>query len=206
MTTIDPATLPAPPAEHESAPPVRARADMLAHLATRRSSKPFHLVAPGPNAAQLQALLTIGARVPDHGKLNPWRFIVLEGDARARAGAALVEGVSGDDPSFSATKGQFLRSPLVILVVSTAQPHAKIPEWEQMLSAGALCHNLLLTAEAMGFGAVWLSGPSAYDDAGKRVFKLAAHERVAGFVYVGTQSEPAPERARPNLSALVTFF
>jgi nitroreductase len=202
--SLDPQSLPAPPLEDEKAPPVRASPEMAAVLAQRRSSKPFHLTGPAPDAAQLKAILTLAARVPDHGKLSPWRFLIMQGDARARVGAKACAHLAGDDPQKAGLATQFTRAPLVIVVVSTAAPNAKIPIWEQHLSAGALCYNLLLAAQAFGFGGVWLTGPSAYDPAARAAFALADGEQIAAFVYIGTQSEPAPERARPNISALIT--
>lgn len=210
MPTLDPTSLPAPPQPNAPALPVRPMPELAAHLATRRSSKPFHLVEPGPNPAQLAAILQLAVRVPDHGKLAPWRFVVFAGDGRQRAGAALAE-VAAQQPGTSeatieALRTVFARSALVVMVVSRAAPHPKIPEWEQMLSAGALCHNLILAAEAFGFGAVWLSGWAAYDPQAVAALGVAPGERVAGFVHIGTQSQPADERERPDAAALTTFY
>lgn len=204
--SLDPNLLPAAPAENELAPPVRVSLELAGLLAQRRSSKPFDLAAPAPEGAQLDAILKLAARVPDHGKLAAWRFAIMAGEARARVGLAATAHLGADDPQKDALAIQFTRAPLVIVVVSKAAPHPIIPVWEQQLSAGALCYNLLLAAQAFGFGGVWLTGPSAYDPAARAAFGLADGEQIAGFIYLGTQAQPAPERARPNLSALVTHL
>lgn len=210
MSTLDPTSLPPAPPPNAPAPPVRAMPELAAHLATRRSSKPFHLLEPAPSPAQLAAILQLAVRVPDHGKLAPWRFVVFAGDGRARAGAAIAEVVAlqpgAAEAAVDAMRAVFTRSALVVMVVSRAAPHPKIPEWEQVLSAGALCHNLILAAEAFGFGAVWLSGWPAYDPQARAALGVAPDERVAGFVHIGTQSQPADERDRPNAAALTTWF
>jgi nitroreductase len=208
--TIKPHELLSPPSEGALAPAVSPSLEMLARMAQRRSSKPFHLAQGGPSRAQIEALLTIAARCPDHGKLTPWRFIVFDGEARGRAGRALAEAAAeqpGASPETIAAAGAMLtRAACVILVVSTAAPHPKIPEWEQHLSCGAVCLNLIHAAEAMGFGAVWLTGWAAYDAKAAEALGVKAGERAAGFIYLGAQSEPAPERARPNVAALTTWF
>lgn len=162
---------------------------------------------PGPTVTELDTILTIGARVPDHGKLAPWRFIVFDGDARARAGNALaliLEGRGSDADRIAFTKGAFLRAPVVVAVVSSAGPHPKIPEWEQVLSAGAVCMNLCHAAHALGYVANWLTDWFAYDAAALPVLGLKDGERVAGFVYIGTAAEPPQERPRPALTDIVT--
>jgi nitroreductase len=188
---------------------VRALPEALAWLATRRSSKPFHLAENGPDRAQLEALLKIAARCPDHGKLTPWRFIVYAGDARHAVGEKLAAAARAiDNPSpetVAAARGMLARAACVVAVVSTAKPHPKIPDWEQVLSAGAVCLNLIHAAEAMGFGAVWLTGWAAYDTGGKAALGVAPDERVAGLIYLGAQSQTAEERARPEMAALTTW-
>ncbi|MFZ4071335.1 MAG: nitroreductase family protein [Caulobacterales bacterium] len=206
---LDPVTLPAPPAEGAPTRPVNANPAMLALLATRRSSKPFHLAEPGPDRAQIAALLTLAARCPDHGKLAPWRFIVIAGEARARLGdelAAIAANQPGaSEATIDAARAQLQRSPVVVAVVSTAAPHAKIPEWEQILSAGAVCYNLILAAEGLGFGGVWLTGWAAYDARAKAALGVTEAERVAGFIYLGTQTQSAEERPRPDVAKLTTW-
>ncbi len=151
--------------------------------------------SPGPDADQLDALLRIAARVPDHGKLGPWRFVVIEGETRERAGAALAS-IAADAASADAARQTFLRAPLCVMVVSAAAPHPKIPEWEQHLSAGAACQNLLLAAYAMGFGACWLTGWACYDARARATLGLNEHERIAGFIHIGAPTETTSERVR----------
>ncbi len=180
-------------------------------LARRRSLPPVNLASPGPNAEELAILLEIAARVPDHGKLAPWRFIVIEGSARGRAGrlaleVKLAEQPDLDEPSREAELGRFSRAPLVVAVVSRAAPHVKIPEWEQVLSAGAACMNLTVAANAMGFGSAWITEWCAYDAVFRARFGLAAHERIAGFVHIGAPTIRPEDRVRPDMEAIVTRF
>lgn len=208
--SIDPATIPAAPAENTPSAPVRASPDTLRLLAERRSSKPFHLAAPAPTPAQVDALLRLAVRVPDHGKLNPWRFIVMEGDGAVRAGEALAQVLDrrGDatPETIAAARATFTRAPLVVTLVSTAAPNVKIPEWEQVLSAGAVAQTLLVAAHAMGFGGVWLTGWPCYDADARSALGLQPHERIAAFVHLGTQTEAQPERVRPDVAQLTTRF
>lgn len=184
---------------------------MLNLLLTRRSVAPLQMKGPAPNADQLKTLLTIAARVPDHGKLTPWRFIVFEGDARVRAGAhiASVYKRRYPDASDAALKIEHMRfqhSPMVIAVISRAAPHVKIPEWEQQLSAGAVCMNLTLAANAMGFVTKWLTEWIAYDRDIAAGFGLSDHERFAGFIHIGHMAEKPSERERPAIAEIVTYF
>src|SRR3569623_1345480 len=144
-----------------------AMPDALELLKTRRSVKPLEMTGPGPAGADIDTLLTVASRVPDHGKLAPWRFIVFSGDARRAAGDRIATVFSAARPDATADqvafeRGRFARAPLVIAVVSRAAPHAKIPEWEQQLSAGAACMNLVTAAHAMGYVATWLTEWPAY--------------------------------------------
>jgi nitroreductase len=185
--------------------------DAIELLSTRSSFKAVALSAPGPSAAEIDKLLTIACRVPDHGKLTPWRFIVFEGDARFAAGAAIATAFRANCPDAKPEQVEFERkrlahAPLVIAVVSRAAPHAKIPEWEQVLSAGAAAMNLVLAAHALGYGANWITGWYAYDRGVLDALGLAAHERIAGFIHIGTPSGPAADRPRPPLSAIATRF
>jgi nitroreductase len=197
-----------------------APADAIALLATRRSVDPDFLSAPGPDVAQLEKLLTIAARVPDHGALEPWRFIVFEGAARAAASARLAEAYAAalttdladlarDNPekaqrTLAKMPKLLARAPVVVVVVSRADPQARKPEWEQVLSAGAVCMNLLTAATAMGFAADWLTGWPAYDARARAILGVAAAERVAGIIHIGTATRAAPERRRPDLGAITT--
>ncbi|HZH09482.1 MAG TPA: nitroreductase [Microvirga sp.] len=185
--------------------------DSLSRLLSRRSVPPRWLGEPGPSAADIETLLTAAARVPDHGKLVPWRFIVIEGEARQRLGEVLAKAFQADNPDADAEKiaaerERFTKAPLVVAVVSRVVPHAKIPEWEQVLSAGAVCMNLLNAATALGYGASWLSGWAAFDRRVLDALGLAPHERIAGFVHIGTATEKPTDRERPNLSEIVTRF
>jgi nitroreductase len=179
-------------------------------LLSRRSAKARFLAAPGPSAEELTRILTAAARVPDHGKLAPWRFIVFEGEARARFGQMLVEALrETETPSAereAQEAGRFLSAPLVVGVVSRARPGLPIPEWEQILSAGAVCQNLLIAAHALGYVAVWLTGWFAYHPKVLQRLGLAAGERIAGFIHIGTGTAPVEERPRPDLNAIVARY
>ncbi len=185
--------------------------DAIELLATRTSRRAATLTAPGPSTAEIDQLLTIACRVPDHGKLTPWRFIVFEGDARFAAGAAIAAAFRAKNPDAKPEHVEFERNrlahaPLVIAVVSRAAPHAKIPEWEQVLSAGAAAMNLVLATHALGYGANWITGWYAYDRGVLDALGLAPHERIAGFIHIGTPSGPVADRPRPPLSEIVTRF
>jgi nitroreductase len=185
--------------------------DAIELLSTRISVKAIALTAPGPSAAEIDKLLTIACRVPDHGKLTPWRFIVFEGDARFTAGAAIAAAFRAKYPDAKPENVEFERqrlahAPLVIAVISRSAPHVKIPEWEQVLSAGAAAMNLVLAAHAFGYGANWITGWYAYDRSVLDAFGLAPHERIAGFIHIGTPSGPAIDRPRPPLSEIATRF
>ena len=201
--TIAPDTLPAPPQLNDPLPAPIADKALLDMLALRRSIKVAHLKAPGPTTDMLTAILQIGARVPDHGKLGPWRFIILAGDDRRAYGDLVADLVRQRSPNIDAEilkfeADRFGRTPVVVAVVSTAGPHVKIPEWEQILSAGAVCHNIMLATRGFGFGAVWLSEWSAYDREALALLGLQGTERLAGFIYMGTASEAPIERPRPD--------
>lgn len=182
----------------------------LAFLSKRRSVKADRLTEPGPSADELQTMLTIAARVPDHKRLVPWRFIVLEGDARAKLGETIAEACREQEPEplsemrLATERGRLARAPLVVAVVSRAQPLKSVPEWEQILSAGAAAFSLCLAANALGYGTIWLTEWYAYNDRVCAALGLADHERVVGFVHIGTPKEPPDERERPNMSEIVT--
>lgn len=185
--------------------------DALHLLKTRRSVKPIELTAPGPSAAEIDAILMVASRVPDHGKLAPWRFILFEGDARQAAGKAIVTAFRADRPDatpdqIAFEENRLARAPLVIGVVSRAAPHVKIPEWEQVMSAGAAAMNLVTAAHSLGYAASWLTEWYAYDRRVLDALGLAPNERMAGFVHIGTPSRPPEDRPRPALSDIVTRF
>ena len=185
--------------------------DALELLTKRRSFKAVELVGPAPSEAEIDTLLTVASRVPDHGTLAPWRFIVFEGEARRAAGEAIASAFRAKYPDakpehIAAERERLTRAPLVIAVVSRASPHVKIPEWEQVLSAGAAAMSLVLAAHALGYGANWITEWYAYDRRVLDVLGLAANERIAGFVHIGRPAKPPEDRERPNLAALVTRF
>jgi nitroreductase len=185
-------------------------AAVLRHLASRRSVSAAAMQEPGPDRTALDAILTIAARVPDHKKLVPWRFIVLQGEARARFGAMLASICAENEPGASAVRleterGRFLRAPTVIAVVSSPISHPAAPEWEQILSAGAVCLNMLHAASAHGFGAQWITEWYGYDPRVKAGFGLKEHERIAGFIYIGTPKEKPADRERPDIAAITSF-
>jgi nitroreductase len=184
--------------------------EILDFLLQRRSTKAAQLTEPGPTAAQLQAILTAAARVPDHKKLEPWRFIVFEGEARASFGRVLLKACLAEDketPSaarLETERTRFLRAPTVVAVISRVTPNPGAPDWEQILSSGAVCFNLCLAANALGFGTCWITEWYAYSPAVREGLHLAANERVAGFVYIGTAKERQSERDRPQLDKIIT--
>lgn len=183
--------------------------DALDLLKTRRSVGSVLLGDPGPSEAEIRDLIAIAARVPDHGKLAPWRFVLI----RREAGRVLTERLlpiyRAKFPDAPAEKAageatRFARSPITVMVVSTAGDHPKIPEWEQILSAGAAAQNLVVAAHAMGYAAQWLTGWCAYDPEALAILGLKAGERVAGFVHVGTPKEKPADRPRPALEDILT--
>ncbi|MBQ0821615.1 nitroreductase [Microvirga terrae] len=185
--------------------------ECLSRLLQRRSVPPRWLGEPGPSDREVEALLTVASRVPDHGKLVPWRFILIQGEARGRLGDVLATAFQADNPGagaeqIAAERERFTQAPLVVAVVSRVVPHVKIPDWEQVLSAGAVCMNLLTGATALGYGASWLSGWAAFDRRVLDVLGLTPDERIAGFVHIGTAQETPPDRDRPSLSDIVTRF
>ncbi len=185
--------------------------DCLHLLKTRRSVAPVALTGPGPDHAELETILTIAARVPDHGKLAPWRFIVFQGEARARAGAIVVEGFKrrepqADEARIAAEAKRLTMAPLIIGVVSTAKEGAKVPAWEQELSAGAVCMNILLAAKALGFDGSWLTNWFSYDRDVLSQFGVTDAERMAGFIHLGRTDQVPADRPRPDLAHVVTHF
>jgi nitroreductase len=183
-------------------------------LACRRSIPPLRLTEPGPSLHQIERLLTVGVRVPDHGVLEPWRLILVQGASReelgARLAAAFLETNVGQealasDLAIRKIKAAFA-APVVVIVVSRINPSARIPQWEQILSAGAVCMNLVMAASALGYGSTWLTGWAAYDPAGLRILGVRPNEKIAGIIPIGTASEGQQDRARPALHKLVTAW
>ncbi|WP_420433153.1 nitroreductase family protein [Hyphobacterium sp.] len=176
--------------------------ETLSLLARRRSTAAICLRDPGPTAEELDCLLQIAARVPDHGKMAPWRFVLFQGEDRAYFGEVLAKIWASENESDEARleleTQRFLRAPLVIGVISRVLEKHNIPEWEQILSAGAACQNLLIAAQAMGYGSQWLTEWYAYHPQVKDTLGLRSGERVAGFIYIGSTDEEPVERVRPS--------
>jgi nitroreductase len=185
--------------------------DALALMSRRRSVAPVFLTGPAPDSETVATLLRLASRVPDHGKLAPWRFIVFAGEGRERAGrialdVKLEDRPDLDEPGRAAELTRFSRSPLVVAVVSRAAPHVKIPEWEQVLSAGAAAMALEVAAAALGLASTWLTEWCAYDARFRERIGLKPHERIAGFVHIGRALSPPEDRPRPALAEIVTYF
>ena len=185
--------------------------DTLSLLKLRRSVPPQFLTAPGPDGAQLDELLAIAARVPDHGKLAPWRFIVFKGAAREEAAEIVARIYREKNPQASEDQVEFerkrlLHAPVIVAVVSRAREHAKIPLWEQELSAGAVCMNMLVAAYAMGYAGSWLTNWFSFDRQVLSAFGLADDERIAGFVHLGTPTAPITDRDRPVMADIVSYY
>ena len=196
-----------PPAPPLGTPllPTRPSEDARKLIALRRSASKRGLTGPGPDQAALDELLTIATRVPDHRRLAPWRFLVFEGTAREAFNDQAVEIQKQEDPNatetmLADTACYFMRAPVVVAVISSPDPTHKTPVWEQELSCGALCQNLLLAANASGWAGCWLSEWIAFSPGINSLLGLTEHERIAGYIYLGTATEPPQERLRPDLS------
>ncbi|KQM74071.1 nitroreductase family protein [Sphingomonas sp. Leaf20] len=179
----------------------------LALLATRRSGKPRDLAAPGPDADQFAQILAIAARTPDHGKLAPWRFVVVGQDQRTALAALIIDAYRVERPTASRTEIEALdqfahQAPALVVVLSSPRP-SHIPVWEQELSAGAACMNLLHAVHALGFAGGWLTGWPSFSDAVRDAFG-EPHERIAGFMFIGTPSRALDERPRPDMERVVS--
>ena len=183
------------------------RTSPLALLRTRRSGKPRDMVEPGPDAAQLRTILEAAIRVPDHGKLNPWRFVVVGQDQRERLADLLTTAYCAEKPDAGRLEiesmAQFAnQAPTLIVALSTPVADSKIPLWEQQLSVGAACMNLLTAAHASGFVGGWLTGWPAYSDAVRNAFGSPG-ERIAGFIFIGSPGRALEERPRPDYDKVV---
>jgi nitroreductase len=183
--------------------------EVIALLQKRRSVAPHLLTDPGPTPEEIETLLTIASRVPDHGRLTPWRFLVIEREAGRRIGETIARAFRADNPQASAETEDFernrlARAPLVVGVVSRAAPHVKIPDWEQVLSAGAAAMSLVVAANALGFATSWITEWYAFDRRVLDALGLAPDERMAGFVHIGRPRETPIERPRPALADVVT--
>lgn len=184
---------------------------VLDHLLKRRSVSANSLGEPGPSETEIRQILTAASRVPDHKKLVPWRFVLFQGAAREAFGRVLAEICRNeeDDPGAFRLDNEakrFLRAPLVIAVISRVIENKAAPEWEQVLSTGAACQNLVLAATALGYGTQWITEWCAYSKSVAKALDLADNERIAGFVYIGTAKEKPEERERPALSTIVSAW
>ncbi|TCV61294.1 nitroreductase [Neorhizobium sp. R1-B] len=183
---------------------------LIDFLRDRHSTPVAQIREPGPSQEELEAILTFATRVPDHGKLAPWRLVVYRGDIRRKLGKAFLALALKTTPDMAAAAkeaelARFTRAPLVVGVVSTAAAHVKIPEWEQQLSAGALCLNMLIAANAHGYVANWRTEWIAYDEEALALLGIKPGEKVAGFIHIGSSDFQTPDRPRPELSQVVTY-
>ena len=178
----------------------------------KRNSAPIpELREPAPNDAEIETMIRIATRVPDHGRLAPWRFILYRGKAREEIGEKLAElAEKREGPLTEARRNQELtrlsRAPLVIGVISSPKENPKIPQWEMFLSGGAAAMSLVLAANALGYGTNWITNWYSDVEEGRRILGLAPHERVVGFIHMGSYEGPAPERPRPDPSALYADY
>lgn len=186
------------------------RSTPLTLLKTRRSGKPREMEEPGPTAGQLWEMVTIASRTPDHGKLFPWRFVIVPAEARAALALRLGEIVKVEkqdwNPRDIDAAAQFAtQAPALVVVLSAPVVPHKIPLWEQQLSAGAVCMNLLHAAHAMGFTASWITGWATYSDAVRDLFGDAS-QHIAGFMFIGTPTRELEERPRPDVSEIARIW
>jgi nitroreductase len=183
---------------------------LIDYLRERHSTPVAQIGAPGPEQAELEDILTSAVRVPDHGKLAPWRLVVYRGDVCTTLGKsfldiALAQNAELTDAAKDAELTRFTRAPIVVGVISKAAPHVKIPEWEQVLSAGAVCLNMLMACEARGYVANWRTEWIAYDEKALQALGVRDGEKVAGFVHIGSSDFPTPDRPRPQLADILTY-
>jgi len=187
------------------------RKDTVTLLQTRRSSKARNLIAPGPDKVELRQILEIGMRVPDHGKLAPWRFVVVEKDAQAALGDAAAKAYFKEKPDASDLELEAIKSfpsqaPVVVIVLSRLNTARSIPEWEQRLSAGAACQNMMIAAHALGYLGSWLTGWSAYSDDVVRIVGGEDGDKIAGFLFFGSSDHGLSERPRPDFDEIVSYY
>ncbi len=186
-----------------------ANAALVDYLTTRRSVGIGFLRDPGPTPDELQTLLTIATRVPDHGKFAPWRLVIIDGDARAEAGRRLAEVARRRNPNLDESgldieRRQFLPAPLTIGVLYSPRPNPKAPELEQLLSAGNVCFNLVHGAFALGYAASWVTRWYAFDVEAQTMLGARGGERFVGFVHIGSTEVKLDDRDRPSLDSVVT--
>lgn len=185
---------------------------VLDYLQKRRSCKVMLIGEPGPSPVEIESILQTGARVPDHEKLAPWRFVVFTGEARAAFGervlraAYLLEDKDAAPAKLDFEAEKFLRAPCVIAVISSPKESAKVPLWEQLLSAGAVSYNICLAANAHGYGTNWLSEWPCFNAQVEQALGVADGEKIAGFIYIGTATGDAEERPRPQMDEITTYW
>lgn len=182
--------------------------DLIDFLLSRRSVLADAMSGPGPSDEELRRIMVAGMRVPDHGRLTPWRFVVIRGEARDKLGEVIGQAFERENPDadekrVDRERQRFARAPVVVAVISQVHKEHKIPEWEQILSSGAACQTMLIAALSMGFAAQWLTEWYAYDPLVGEALGVTGHDRVAGFLYVGHAESPR-ERARPDYDDVVS--
>ena len=182
----------------------------LTLLTTRRSGRPREMIAPGPDAAQLAAILAIASRTPDHGKLNPWRFVIVPTETRDALATLITTAYLAERPQAARLELESLTSfahqaPALVVALFSPRESSKIPAWEQELSVGAACMNLLHAAHAQGFVGGWLTGWAAYSDVVRDAFG-AEPERIAGFFFIGSPSRELEERTRPDPGSVISTW
>lgn len=180
-------------------------------MLARRSAPIAELKEPAPSDAEIATMLRIAARVPDHGMVQPWRFILYRGEVRHEIGRMLAARAQEREGQLDEKRQQqelmrFARAPLVIGVVSVVKEHPKVPQWEMLLSGGAATMNLVLAANAHGYGANWITNWYSEDEEGRRLLGLAPNERVVGFVHIGSHDGGTADRPRPDMEALVSEY
>ena len=186
------------------------RSSTLALLATRRSGKPREMVAPGPSGAELAEILALAARVPDHGKLFPWRFVTIAAEQREALAKLLRRALAAEDADalpakYDAADGFAHQAPSLVVLISAPIAGHKIPLWEQELSAGAVAMNLLLASHTMGYVGGWITGWPTYSPTVAAAL-CAPGERIAGFFFLGSPGRPLEERPRPDLAQIVSAW
>lgn len=191
--------------------PAHPSEETLALLRLRRSTAADLLTEPGPEPAVLKSILEIAARAPDHRRVAPYRFIVFQGEARGKAGEILADAFAAQEPEADTARlekerARFERAPVVIGVVSCVDREHRTPEWEQVMTVGAVCQNMLIAASAHGFAAQWLTEWYAYDQSVCSAFGLTQEERIAGYIYIGTARENPKERQRVELAQIVSEY
>ena len=185
--------------------------NMSDYLLSRRSVVIRDMGEPGPSEPEMQKILSAGMRVPDHGRLTPWRFVVINGEGREKMGVVLKTAFKKERPDaieeqLEIEQQRFTRAPTIVAVISKTNPEHKIPEWEQVLSSGAACQNILTSALSMGFAAQWVTEWYAYNTDVKLSLGLETRDRIAGFIYLGTRTETPKDRTRPAYESIVSHW